>query len=137
MPDAVDLRGIHFRAYLPQFDDDLEDGEYDPIGPGTADTTPGAVDLSCIAIRAWQLNDFEEGQERFFTYGIEPYDETTIGNITTTMVLSPLPTTISIGEIIIPAGDGEPQSTKESSQTIVEKEAYSHSHMVAGMSVYN
>jgi hypothetical protein len=54
---AVDLRGIRFRAYSPQFDDDTE--EYDPVGPGDADETPGAVDLSAITIRAWEENELD------------------------------------------------------------------------------
>ena len=56
MPDAVDLRGIHFRAYLPQFDEDIEDGDYDPVGPGDASITNGAIDLSAIAWRDWEEN---------------------------------------------------------------------------------
>ena len=61
MPSAVDLRGIHYRAYLPQFDNELEDDAYNPAGPGDADTTNGAVDLSAIAFRAWEENDLELG----------------------------------------------------------------------------
>lgn len=54
---AVDLRGIHFRAYSPQFDDETE--EYDPVGPLTADTTPGAIDLSPVYFRAWEENGLD------------------------------------------------------------------------------
>lgn len=55
----VDLRGIHFRAYLPQWDQNIEDGTYDPVSPGNADITPGGIDLSIIKFRAWQQNDLD------------------------------------------------------------------------------
>ncbi len=66
MPNAVDLKGILFRVYSPQFDQDKPqfdqdqaDGEYNPVGPSTADTTPGGVDLSCVMIRAWEENNLD------------------------------------------------------------------------------
>ena len=54
---AIDLRGIHFRSYSPQFDQNIEEGDYNPVGPGGADRTPGAIDLGIIKFRAWQMND--------------------------------------------------------------------------------
>jgi hypothetical protein len=58
MPD-VDLKGILFRAYSPQFDDDTE--VYDPVGPQDANINEGGVDLSCVMIRAWEENDLDLG----------------------------------------------------------------------------
>jgi hypothetical protein len=61
---TVDLRGIHFRSYLPQFTQGGDD-DYDPIGPDDASITPGGVDLCIIKFRAWEdadlANDTEGG----------------------------------------------------------------------------
>lgn len=54
---SIDLKGIRFRAYLPQFEDDTE--VYEPVGPGTADQTDGAIDLSSIAFRAYEENELD------------------------------------------------------------------------------
>lgn len=53
---AIDLKGIRFRAYLPQLEDDEV---YDPAGPDDADQTDGAIDLSSIAFRAYEENDLD------------------------------------------------------------------------------
>lgn len=57
--EKVDLAGIRFRPYQPTFEDDAEAEAYDPPGPGDADETPGGVDLSCIAFRAWEENELD------------------------------------------------------------------------------
>lgn len=57
----IDLSDIHFRAYLPQWDRDLGDNEYTPVGPGDANVASG-VDLSAIKFRAWQRNDLTSDQ---------------------------------------------------------------------------
>lgn len=56
MPD-VDLRGIFFRAWSLEFEDDDDSGA---LGPDGYDTQDGAVNLSCIKFRAWEENDFED-----------------------------------------------------------------------------
>lgn len=56
---AIDLKGIHFRAYSPQFDNDLADNEYDPHGPGDSSPVSGSIELGIIKFRAWQRNDLE------------------------------------------------------------------------------
>lgn len=53
---AIDLKGIRFRAYLPQLEDDEI---YDPAGADDADQTDGAIDLSSIAFRAYEENDLD------------------------------------------------------------------------------
>lgn len=54
---AIDLKGIHFRTYLPQYDGDINDGDYNPRGPGQTSRTTGAIDLGIIKIRAWEENN--------------------------------------------------------------------------------
>lgn len=56
---VIDLKGIHFRVYSPEYDRELEDGEYEPVGPNDADRTPGAIDLGIIKFRAWEENDLD------------------------------------------------------------------------------
>lgn len=58
---AIDLAGIRFRAYLPQFENDIADGDYAPVGPGSASIGSG-IDLSAIKFRAWQQNDIASDQ---------------------------------------------------------------------------
>lgn len=53
---AIDLKGIRFRAYLPQLEDDEV---YDPAGPDNADQTDGAIDLSPITFRSYEENDLD------------------------------------------------------------------------------
>lgn len=56
---TIDLKGIFFRAYLPTFADDEEAEAYEPVGPDTADETTGGIDLSAVAIRAWEENELD------------------------------------------------------------------------------
>jgi hypothetical protein len=58
----VDLRGIHYRSYVPQWNEGAGDEEYDPTTPGDADITPGGVDLGIIKYRAWEENELEDGE---------------------------------------------------------------------------
>lgn|SRR5574338_138536 len=58
---AIDLAGIRFRSYLPQFENDIADGNYAPVGPGNANIGNG-IDLSAIKFRAWQQNDIASDQ---------------------------------------------------------------------------
>lgn len=103
MPD-VDLKGILFRAYLPQFNDDTE--EYTPVGPGDADINNGGVDLSCVMFRAWQRNDFEQDVGGFDPPSAEDFDgdgdtgdeDDVIGTITNTLSVTSTSTTTLISE---------------------------------------
>lgn len=60
---AIDLKGIHFRAYSPQFDRGLADDEYNPTGPGDVSPVSGAIELDIIKFRAWQRNDLDSDIE--------------------------------------------------------------------------
>lgn len=55
---AVDLRGIFFRAYFPDFNTAEED--YNPLGPGDYSPPSGAVNLSAIKFRAFEEDTEEE-----------------------------------------------------------------------------
>jgi hypothetical protein len=54
---AIDLKGVHFRTYSPQFDQNLNDGEYNPHGPEDSNPISGTIELNIIKFRAWQQND--------------------------------------------------------------------------------
>lgn len=55
---AVDLRGILFRAFFPDIDEDTE--VYDPIGPDDYTPTDGALHLSGIKFRSYSEDEEEE-----------------------------------------------------------------------------
>jgi hypothetical protein len=53
---SVDLRGIFFRSFYPDLDDEEE---YNPLGPGDISSPDGSVNLSGIKFRAFE-EDIEE-----------------------------------------------------------------------------